>query len=286
MSTIVVFTLFGIWSTQGGDEVAFVYLLLGAPQLVAGIANAIDVYQRKQPVSGLVAKGRYETVVAAGTILFWTLMTCVGFLANLEDPLTRACGLWSVVGGLWVAVGLISFWLASYVVSRRLFVVYLLFGTLFVSWNLPTAIARIFSTKLDLTISLSLVNVGVTLQVLVVSWFVLQGIQISGILRRHLKTDSDSSMGVARRICWNYANLISIGMGLLCLIVAIGSKNPEVVRFQALAVALLAFSNGLLVRRTKEEFSSLYLPVIPALLNRYLMVIFVSLFMLFAIWET
>ncbi|MFN7840293.1 MAG: hypothetical protein ACK5N9_01125, partial [Pirellula sp.] len=270
MSTTVVFTLFGIWSVQGGDEVAFVYLLLGAPQLVAGIANAIDVYRRKQPVTGFAAKGRYETVVASGTILFWSLVTCVGYFANQEDPLTRACGLWSPVGGLWVAVGLLSFWLASHVVHRRQFVVFLLIGTLFVSWNLPTAIARTFVTKLDATTSFSLWIVGVAIQILAVSWFVLRGIQLSGIIRRCLKLDELSTQGEARRACWNYVNLMSLGLGFSCLLVAILSKNSEVVRLQALAVALLAFANGLLVRRVKEELSSTYLPVIPALLNRYL----------------
>jgi hypothetical protein len=284
MSTIVVFTLFGIWSTQGGDEVAFVYLLLGAPQLVAGIANAIDVYQRKQPVSGFAAKGSYESVIAAGTIMLWSIVTSVGHIANLSNPLTRACGLWSPVGGLWVAVGLISFWLASHVVHRRRFVAYLLIGTLFISCNLPTAIARTSATKLDATTSVALLFVGVAIQILVISWFILRGIEISGFLRRYLKLDDLVTQGVARRDCWSYANLVSLGLGFLCLMVAIGSNNPEEVRLQALAVALLAFANGLLVKRAQEELSSTYWPVIPALLNRYLMVIFISLFMLFAVW--
>jgi hypothetical protein len=284
MSTVVVFTLFGIWSAKGGDEVAFLYLLLGAPQLVAGIANAIDVYRRKQPLSGLSTKGRYESVVAQGTILCWLFVTWVGCLANLESPTTRACGLWSPVGALWVAVSLTSFWLGSHVVLRRPFVAYLLIGTQLVSLNLPIAIMRIFATRLDGATTMSLMIVGVTLQILIVSFYVLRGDQISSFVQRYLKTDDQSSQAESIRLCWNYTNMMSLGTGLLCLLIAIGIKNPEVVRLQALAIALLAFANGLLVRRATEETSPAVLPLIPALLNRYLMVIFISLFMLFAVW--
>lgn len=284
MSTIVVFTMFGIWSPQGGDEVAFVYLLLGAPQLVAGIASAIDVVQRKQPLSGLSTKGRYESVVAQGTIFSWMVVTWVGYLGNLDNPANRACGLWSPVGALWVAVGLASFWLGSHVVLRRLFVTYLLMGSLLVSLNLPIAITRTFVTKLDVATTLSLMIVGVTLQILIVSFYVLRGDKIPSFVRRYLKQDDQSGQAEAIRLCWNYSNLMSLGMGLLCLLVAIESTNPEVVRLQALAVALLAFANGLLVRRATEPTSPAFLPLIPALLNRYLMVIFISFFMLFAVW--
>ncbi|MFN7875975.1 MAG: hypothetical protein ACK5PB_11695 [Pirellula sp.] len=284
MSTIVVFTMFGIWSPQGGDEVAFVYLLLGAPQLVAGIASAIDVFQRKQPLSGLSTKGRYESVVAQGTIFCWIVVTWLGYLGNLESPTTRACGLWSPVGALWVTVGLTSFWLGSHVVLRRLFVAYFLTGSLFVSLNLPIAITRTFATKLDVATTLSLMIVGVTLQIFIVSFYVLRGDQIPSFVRRYLKQDEQAGQAEAIRLCWNYSNLMGLGLGLLCLLVAIESTNPEVVRLQALAVSLLAFANGLLVRRATEETSPAALPLIPALLNRYLMVIFISLFMLFAVW--
>ncbi|MCU0710985.1 MAG: hypothetical protein MUC43_02920 [Pirellula sp.] len=284
MSTFVVFTLVGIWSTQGGDEVAFAYLLLGAPQLVAGIANAIDLLQRKQPVRGFAAKGRYETVVAIFTILFWALATCVGFFGNIEDPNTRACGLWSLVGGIWVAIGLVSFWLASHVVHRRQFIIFLLVGTFIVSWNLPTAIARVFATKLEAVLALSLALVGIAMQIVVTSWFVLQGFQVSSFVQRILRTSDRATASDARRVCWTYANLMSLCVGLLSLLVAMSTTNSEGVRLLALAAALLAFANGILVRRESHELLSDDLPMIPAVFNRYLMVIFASLFMLLVVW--
>ncbi len=284
MSTLVVFTLFGIWSTQGGDEVAFVYLLVSAPQLVAGITNGIDFFRKKHPEPGFAVKGRYESVVATCTILLWGLVTSIGFLGNLEDPTTRACGLWSPVGGIWVLVGLASFWLASNVVHHRQFVIYLLVGTFIVSCNLPIAITRVFGVTLDSAPALSLALVGVSSQIVIVSWFVIQGGKVFRFVDRYLERRDPLSEVDTKRICWTYANLISLSIGFLCLMVAISSFNTEACRLLALAVALLAFANGILARNPVSGLLIENLPAIPGILNRYLLVVFATLFMLFVVW--
>jgi hypothetical protein len=284
LSTITVFILFGVWNTQGGDEVAFAYLLMGAPQLVAGIASAFDVLLRRQPVPFLGAKGLYETIFGGFTLLFWSLVFCIGYLGNLEDPTIAACGLWSPVGGLWVAVGLTSFWLASLVIHRRQFVLYLLFGTLLVACHLPIALARITETRLGGSNSFALLMIGAAVQVLVVSWFVLKGLNITSFVRRYLKAQDGDANSVVRHLCWNYANVISLWMMGVALLFGIMTSNPETVRLLALVFAILGFANGLLARHTSQVGISNQVLFSPVLFNRYLMVISIPLFALFVVW--
>lgn len=284
LSTITVFILFGVWNTQGGGEVAFAYLLMGAPQLVAGIASAFDVLLRRQPATFLGAKGLYETIFGGITLLFWSLVFCIGYLGNLEDPTIAACGLWSPVGGLWVAVGLISFWLASLVVHRRQFVLYLLFGTLLVACHLPIALARITETRLGGSNSFALLMIGAAVQVLVVSWFVLKGLNFTSFVRRYLKAQDGEADSVVRQLCWNYANVVSLWMMGVALLFGIMTSNPETVRLLALVFAILGFANGLLARHTSQVGISNQVLFSPVLFNRYLMIISIPLFALFVVW--